>query len=182
MVKLTQLDSRTQLRGQFIWFACWLVITAIALYLNPNPAHHGTHRQLGLPACPSVLMFDRPCPGCGLTTAFAFMVRGQIVPAFQCNAFGPVLYLSFTASALACGWYWFKKIHFDTNTRPMNWALGTLAVGLATYGVLRFMFTQLDDPDSVRAYRPSVRKESGQSTGVPEQSAARETSLAGQIH
>lgn len=177
MFNLIQHEDRRQLRSQLIWFASWCVITAIAIYLNPDPHLHGTHRQLGLPACPSVQVFDRPCPGCGLTTAFALMVRGQIIQAFQCNAFGPVLYLAFTGSGLACGWFWFKKVRFDTNTRPMNWALGTLTVGLALYGILRFSFTELNDPVSIRAFRPTVSKQSGQPTGVPEQSPTPEPAL-----
>ena len=59
---------RKRLSGHVVWFGSWVVITAIAAVLRPDPSHHGTHTQLGLPPCPAVLLFHRPCPGCGLTT------------------------------------------------------------------------------------------------------------------
>lgn len=173
MVQLEAVESRKLLRGQLTWFLSWVVITAIGIYLNPSPAQHGTHRQLGLPSCPSVIFFDRPCPGCGMTTSWSWMVRARLVEAFQCNAFGPILYLAFTASALACGWYWFKKVRFDTNTRPMNWALGVLVIFFASYGVIRFFAVKLNDPHSIVGMpRSTMSKEGGQSPGVPEQNPA----------
>jgi hypothetical protein len=171
MYKLIQMEDRKQLKSQLYWFLTWLIITAFAIYLNPDPHQHGTHRQLGLPPCPSVLLLDRPCPGCGLTTAFAHIVRGQLIPAFNANAFGPILYLALTASAIPCGWFWFKKVRFDTNTKKMNWSLGSLTVGFALYGVIRFSMVELHDPISVKAFHPTARKESGQPARMPEQSS-----------
>jgi hypothetical protein len=71
------------------------VITAAAL--TPSPSGHGTHTQLGLPPCGFLVFTGYPCPGCGLTTAFAHMVRLQLIGAWHANPFGIVL---FTVTAL----------------------------------------------------------------------------------
>ncbi len=173
MVRLEAVESRKPLSGQLIWFIAWAVITVIGVLLNPSAHNHGTHRQLGLPACPSVVLFDRPCPGCGLTTSWSWMVRGRFVEAFQCNAFGPVLYLAFTLSALACGWFWWRKTRFDTNTKSMNWVLGSLVVAFASYGIIRFCLVKLNDPISMAGMTPSIMGEQGRkTTGMPEENPA----------
>lgn len=69
---------RKALRSQLTWFASWAVITVIGAILSPEKSGHGTHQQLGLPPCPSVLFFDRPCPGCGLTTSWTALIHGHI--------------------------------------------------------------------------------------------------------
>ena len=76
-------DNRTKLSGQLSFFFVWLAITLIAIVLRPDPSGHGTHTQLGLPPCPSVLLFNRPCPGCGLTTSFTAVLHGDFVAAFH---------------------------------------------------------------------------------------------------
>ena len=135
---LRPVENRRVLAGQLMWFLLWLGVTAFGLYLNPDPNGHGTHQQLGLPPCPSVLFFHRPCPGCGLTTSFTAFLHGHWAAAFQANAFGPVLYTLFTASALLCGWAWLKRIRFDNDTKHFNLALGTLVGVFLVYGAIRW--------------------------------------------
>lgn len=135
-------DSRKGLRGQLMWFLLWAGVTAFAAVLNPDPHLHGTHQQLGLPPCPSVIFFHRPCPGCGLTTSFTAFVHGHWAQAFEAHAFGPILYLLFTVTALVCGWNWLKRIRFDTDTKAFNLALGTLVGVFLAYGAIRFALMQ----------------------------------------
>src|SRR5687768_9011989 len=78
-----------RVRGGFVFFGSWLVVTGIALALTPNPAGHGTHKQLGLSACPSAVLFDRPCPGCGLTTSWTAFVHGDFAASVSAHLFGP---------------------------------------------------------------------------------------------
>lgn len=131
--------SRKRLTGQLTWFVSWVIITFLgAVVLKPEVAGHGTHQQLGLPACPSAAIFDRPCPGCGLTTSWTNTLHGQFAAAFQDHWLGPFLYIVFTLSAFACiyGWYAGKK--FVTDNKAGNWFLGSIAVLVMVYGVARF--------------------------------------------
>ncbi len=50
----------------------------VGAYLTPNPVGHGTHTQLGLPPCGWVVAFGRPCPTCGMTTAFTHAAHGRL--------------------------------------------------------------------------------------------------------
>jgi hypothetical protein len=81
----------------FVLFAVPLAVVITAAMLTPSSSGHGTHTQLGLPPCGFLVFTGYPCPGCGLTTAFAHMVRLQILGAWSANPFGIVL---FTVTAL----------------------------------------------------------------------------------
>ncbi len=138
MVQFNEGVPKARLHGQLVWFAVWLAVTLFALFLRPSPDLHGTHQQLGLPACPSVAFFDRPCFGCGLTTSFTAMVHADVSTAWKAHPFGPLFYLLFTASALACAWGWKKGLQLDTNGRAFNRATIALTVAFVLFGVYRF--------------------------------------------
>lgn len=138
MVRFDPGYERKQLSGHLVYFACWVIVSAIALYLSPSPDGHGTHRQLGLPPCPSVLLFGRLCPGCGLTTSFALSVRGDFATAFQANLFGPIGYIAFTLTSWACGYGWWTRQRFNTDSKPAQWAMGVFLAAYLGYGVWRF--------------------------------------------
>ena len=78
----------------------WLATTVIGSRLTPSSALHGTHQELGLPPCPSVMLFDRPCPGCGLTTSWTALIHGNLPLALKAHPLGPLLYVGFTVIAL----------------------------------------------------------------------------------
>ena len=63
-------------------------LLAMAAYLRPAERGFGTHQQLGLPPCTSVLLFGRRCPSCGMTTAWAHLLDGSVVLACKANAGG----------------------------------------------------------------------------------------------
>lgn len=67
---------------------------ALAAWLPPDPRGFGTHQQLGLPPCTMIVLFDRPCPGCGMTTSFAHFVRGQFRDAARANPAGLLIAVS----------------------------------------------------------------------------------------
>ena len=93
--------SRRDLAGSLTLAFSWVAVTAVGLSLSPDAHGHGTHQRLGLPPCPSVLLFDRPCPGCGLTTSWTALLHGDLALAFRAHALGPVFYALYTAFALA---------------------------------------------------------------------------------
>ncbi len=82
--------------SRLVWFvlmATPLAVLITAASLTPDPAGHGTHTQLGLPPCGFLTVTGYPCPGCGLTTSFAHMIRLQVVGAARANPFGVPLFL-----------------------------------------------------------------------------------------
>ncbi len=104
-------------RAQLLWTIAWGFCTGIGLFLHADKHGHGTHQQLGLPPCPSVLLFDRPCPGCGLTTSWTSFLHGDIAASFKAHPLGMPMYLGFTFVALAClyGNIVGKRTLIDTN-------------------------------------------------------------------
>ncbi len=138
MVRFRNDVPKARLSGQLVWFVAWLAITLFAIVLRPSTSLHGTHQQLGLPACPSVAFFDRPCFGCGMTTSFTSVVHGDFATAWQAHPFGPLFYLLFTASALMCLWGWMKGLYLDTDGKAFNRATIALTLGFVAFGVFRF--------------------------------------------
>lgn len=152
MIRLEPVESRKAILSQLLWFLLWVGATVAALWLRPDPAGHGTHTQLGLPPCPSTLMFSRPCPGCGLTTSFTATVHLAFVDAWNAHAFGPFLYLGFTVSAGFALWAWIRRRRIETIGALPDTLLVLFAVVFVGYGFLRFYTA---DPE---AYRLDVSK------------------------
>ena len=63
----------------------------IAARLSPDPSGLGTHQQLGLPPCTTRLLWGVRCPGCGMTTAWAHFVRGELAASLRANVAGTLL-------------------------------------------------------------------------------------------
>jgi hypothetical protein len=68
-----------------------LAVFALARWLEPSPKGFGTHTQLGLPPCHFAWVTGHPCPSCGMTTSFAWFVRGRYDRAFGANPAGSLL-------------------------------------------------------------------------------------------
>jgi hypothetical protein len=62
--------------------------------LEPNVVGHGTHTQLGLEPCTVLSLTSVPCPMCGMTTSFAWMIRGHWCAAMIVQPMGALLFLS----------------------------------------------------------------------------------------
>ena len=90
---------------------CALAFT-VAAALEPDPSGVGTHRQLGYAPCLAPILFGRPCPTCGMTTAFAYAARGDVRSAFHAQPAGLALALAVllagigAAVVLATGKVW----------------------------------------------------------------------------
>ncbi len=149
---------RKLLVGQLSWFILWACVTAIGAFLSPSSAGHGTHQQLGLPPCPSVLFFDRPCPGCGLTTSWTALIHGQFGAAFHAHALGPFLYLLFTASALLGGYGWWIGMRFRADTPIINRFLVAFTAVFFLYGIGRMAMTPHFGTRNERLFSAALRE------------------------
>jgi hypothetical protein len=63
----------------------------VAARLTPDPAGLGTHQQLGFSPCVFRAVWGVRCPACGMTTSWAYFVRGQFVASAQANPAGAML-------------------------------------------------------------------------------------------
>ncbi len=99
--------------------AACLTILGVAAYLSPDPRGYGTHEQLGSGPCGMLVTTGLPCPTCGMTTAFAYAVRGQWHRALYAQPAGFILALAtgfvaiMAASALLRGrppGAWWRRI------------------------------------------------------------------------
>ena len=85
-----------------------LALLVTARSLTPSPTGSGTHQQLGLPPCTAVLLLDRPCPACGMTTSWAHTMRGNLVEAACANSGGMLLALIALAFLPASCYFFFR--------------------------------------------------------------------------
>ena len=139
-VRLTIFETardRKQISGQIVWVVAWIGVTAVAIYLTPNASGHGTHQALGMPPCPSVLLFDRPCPGCGLTTSWTASVHGNFPLSFRAHPLGPATYLFFTAGAWIGFYGWMKNLRYNADAKWSNICMTTAISIFLAFGLIR---------------------------------------------
>ena len=87
-----------------------LSMLAVAAVLTPSPTGLGTHQQLGLPPCSTRWLFGIRCPGCGMTTSWAWMMKGNGWRSFQSNAGGAIFcILAIWAAPIAAYVAWLGK-------------------------------------------------------------------------
>ncbi|MEL6497830.1 MAG: DUF2752 domain-containing protein [Planctomycetota bacterium] len=87
-------DVRISLRARLIAAgvaaACAALLLTASL-LKADDAGHGTHEQLGLPACGWAVSFNSPCMTCGMTTAFTHAADGKLWQSFVTQPMGMLL-------------------------------------------------------------------------------------------
>lgn len=76
----------------------------LAVALPPDPRGFGTHQRLGLPECSFRMLFNKPCPGCGMTTSFSHFVRGEWRQAAAANPAGLLMASTCTILTVWCAW------------------------------------------------------------------------------
>jgi hypothetical protein len=113
----------------------WLVVI-MAFHLQPSPDGLGTHEQLGFQPCAFYQMTGRPCPTCGMTTAFAHMAHGQVWQAIIVQPFGALLFVLTLAAALGttatavAGRSWNLLL---TRWLSPTWVYTAIVLGLAAW-------------------------------------------------
>ncbi|WP_435017089.1 DUF2752 domain-containing protein [Tundrisphaera sp. TA3] len=73
------------------WAVALVALLGVARWLQPDPKGFGTHTQLGLWPCAFRATTGRPCPTCGMTTAFAWFTRGEWGQSWRANPAGFLL-------------------------------------------------------------------------------------------
>lgn len=68
-----------------------LAVLVTAASLQAAPDGYGTHVQLGLSACQWAVRLGKPCPTCGMTTAFAHAAHGNLWQAAATQPMGAIL-------------------------------------------------------------------------------------------
>ncbi len=132
---------RRVLAGQLMYGMLWVGVTLFGAVLRPEVAGHGTHEQLGLPPCPSALFWDRPCPGCGLTTSFSAFIHGNLPLAFHAHPLGPFLYLALTVTGIVAIGRFVQGRRLDVSVRPWSTWILIGAFVFAAFGFIRMALT-----------------------------------------
>ena len=65
-----------------------LTLLLLAAYLQPAHGGVATHLGLGLQPCQWLVRTGLPCPACGMTTSFAWLVRGNLMASFYVQPMG----------------------------------------------------------------------------------------------
>lgn len=122
-----------RLTAGIITLAC-AALLVIAALVTPNPKGVGTHKQLGLTACGFYERTGYPCPTCGMTTAFAYMVRGQIYQAFAVQPAGALAALLCAVGVLTGAYVAITGRCLDRYTRRLSasrilWAAVAVVLG-----------------------------------------------------
>lgn len=116
--------NRSATVAERVWSALMALVAVaplvVASRLSPDPAGHGTHRQLGLPECGWVVAYGKPCPTCGMTTAFTHAASGRLDRAAVAQPAGTVL------AVLAAGVFWVGAHTAVTGSRLAPEVVGRL--------------------------------------------------------
>jgi hypothetical protein len=114
------------------------VVLSVARTIEPDARGYGTHVQLGLPPCGFLTLTGFPCPGCGLTTAFAHGIRGDFGLAAMANPLGLLLFLCVCAVipisvvAIFRGWSFTSVVDALSLDR---WAIAVAGCGVVVWVV-----------------------------------------------
>ena len=91
---MSPVPHRVGWAGRFT--AVIVVVSCAALFVlaasvQPSETGVGTHTSLGLAKCAFMQTTGLPCPSCGMTTSFAWFVRGNFLASFYIQPMGFVL-------------------------------------------------------------------------------------------
>jgi hypothetical protein len=117
--------------------AAALSLLVIATVIKPSPKGIGTHLSIGFEPCQFERISKLPCPTCGMTTSFAWFVRGNWMASFYVQPMGFVL-------ALVDGTIFWASLYIALTGRPiqrlmnqlpgMTLTLAAMGLGIAAWG------------------------------------------------
>ena len=108
MQRLTPLGRMIALS---VAIAC-LAVLVTAVALEPSRAGVATHIALGFADCQFLTTSGIPCPSCGMTTSFAWFVRGNLPASFYVQPMGTLL-------AAAAGMAFWGGLYIAATGKPV---------------------------------------------------------------
>ncbi len=112
----------------FVWISILAVFCAAA-WIHPDPSGVGSHTQLHLPPCGFYEVFHKPCPSCGMTTAFAWIMHLHPVEAFHAQPAGVAVFLAALFLFIYLPFAWARR-------RPPITILEAPAFVIVTFGLI----------------------------------------------
>lgn len=125
---------------------CSLIVVSLVILagfagasrLVPDPSGLGTHRQLGLAECPTLARSGRPCPTCGMTTAFAHLADGSLAKAWSVQPTAVFIALLAAGAAIwaaASAWRG-RSIGFTSGDAALAWwACGSFFIAMTSWAI-----------------------------------------------
>ncbi len=118
-----------------------LVVFGIASMLDPYdaaglPRTHGTHRQLGLPACAIHTLTGRGCPSCGMTTTFSLLAHGDPLAAWRTNWAGCLVAV---LAGVATAWFLLVSLGLPPGRFTADEVVKSIVVMGAAAAFMRWM-------------------------------------------
>lgn len=96
--------------------------------------------------CPSVIVTGFPCPGCGLTRAVLYLLKGQFLRSWALNPAAGLW-------GLWALWFAFERYIRGRKCRGLTWALGGIALFMISVYMIRMVRYFPDRPPYV--YTPN---------------------------
>ena len=108
-------------------------VLVLAGYVTPAANGLGTHQQLNLPACGFYERTGYPCPTCGMTTAFAYMVRGRVLQSFIAQPGGALAAICCILAVPIAGYItitgrWIDRLDRYIYLAGVNWLWVTMSI------------------------------------------------------
>lgn len=100
---VARLRAPQRLMAILVALGC-LAVLVVAARLKPSPSGVGTHEALHYKPCELLVRSGLPCPSCGMTTSFAWFVRGNLAASVWVQPMGFILAL-LTAAGFWVGLY-----------------------------------------------------------------------------
>ena len=127
--------------GFLIGLACVGILLA-AWHLEPRHLPFGPESQLSLPGCGFRDRTGYPCPTCGMTTAWAKTVRGELYQGLQANIAGGILAIAtviagiFGLATAAAGKRFYVRLAKPVIDllSPTGWLYGLLGLFIFAWG------------------------------------------------
>jgi hypothetical protein len=100
------------------WLAAFLALLFLApllvgAWLEPVPGGAGTHLQLGLSPCSSLVASDFPCISCGMTTSVTYFAHGNWLASLYVQPAG------FVFALVLCAAFWVAA-YIAATGRPVH--------------------------------------------------------------
>lgn len=113
------------------------VVSGVAFLYNltPDPSGMGTHKQLLRLPCLFQVVLKVPCPSCGLTTSWTYLVQGNPVDSFKAHPLGPIFFSIVVFIGISSIWGFIKNRSW-WSVMEKRWFQNIILCGIGLYLVV----------------------------------------------